>query len=192
MRWERRIVPLVFVVGVNLFQAPLRACAEAPTASIRETVDKVLAILKDQSVITRQERRKILREVIHARFDFTEMAKRSLGAIWRQRTPNEQQEFVEVFVELLKDAYLTQIESYGGEKILYLGETREGSYADVKTKIVSKKPAEFSVNYKLHLTNGEWKVYDVVVENISIVNNYRSQFSRIISKSSDEELLRKM
>jgi len=162
---------------------------------MRTTVDKVVAVLKNpglKSAARKVDRRDQLRQVIYPRFDFAEMAKRSLGSHWRSRTPEEQQEFEELFTDLLANSYVDQIESFNDEKILYLREIMDNNHAEVSTKIISSKGEEFSVNYKLHLANGSWKVYDVVIENISLVNNYRSQFNRIITNSSYDELLRKM
>jgi len=127
--------------------------------------------------------------VIYQRFDFTEMARRSLGPEWRRRTAEEQKEFVALFTKLLERAYLNTIESYNGEKVQYLNERAENSGAQVDTKITDNKGREFSVNYRLHDVNGDWKIYDVVVEDVSLVNNYRAQFSRVLAKSSYAELV---
>jgi phospholipid transport system substrate-binding protein len=139
-----------------------------------------------------KERRDQLRQILFARFDFAEMAKRALGANWRRRAPHEQEEFVRLFSDLLERAYAETIESYTDEKILYVGERLDGNYADVNSKIVTSKGEEFSINYRAHLIGSEWRVYDVVVENISMVNNFRSQFNRVISSSSYEELVRRL
>ena len=120
------------------------------------------------------------------------MAKRSLGANWARRTPQEQEEFVRLFTEVLERAYADIIESYIDEKIVYLAEKVDSGYADVNSKIVTAKGEEYSINYRAQLVGSEWKVYDVVAENISLVNNYRSQFSRVIAKSSYEELVRRL
>jgi phospholipid transport system substrate-binding protein len=120
------------------------------------------------------------------------MAKRSLGSQWQNRTPEEQREFTKAFTRLLENSYLDQIESYNGEKFRYLREKQDKDAAEVETKVVNKKSEEFAINYRLRQAEGEWKVYDVVIENISLVNNYRAQFSRVLTKSSFEELLRTM
>ena len=162
---------------------------------LRSTVDGVLAILNNPNLKSEargKERHAQLRRVIYPRFDFAEMAKRSLGPHWQRRTPEEQQEFVKVFTDLLEQSYVDKIEFYNGEKVVYTNEVQDKGYSDVDTKVVTRKGEEFSVNYKLHLVDGGWKVYDVVVENISLVNNYRSQFNRIITTASYEELIRRM
>jgi len=133
-----------------------------------------------------------LRQILFARFDFTEMARRALGANWRRRTPQEQDEFVRLFTDVLERAYAGIIESYTDEKIIYVSERVDGTYADIASKILTAKGEEYSINYKAHLVSNEWKVYDVVAENISLVNNYRSQFNRVISHSSYEELISRL
>ena len=97
-----------------------------------------------------------------------------------------------MFTDLLERAYADTIESYGDEKIVYVGERLDGGYADVSSKVLTSKGEEFSLNYRAHFVGGEWRVYDVVVENISMVNNYRSQFNRVISNASYEELVRRL
>jgi phospholipid transport system substrate-binding protein len=166
-----------------------------PTEQIRTTVDKAIVVLRDfrlKPAAKTKERRDQLKQILFARFDFTEMAKRALGANWRRRTAKEQEEFVQLFTELLERAYADIIESYTDEKIIYIGERLDGAYADVASKILTSSGTEFSITYKAHLINSEWRVYDVVAENISVVNNFRSQFDRVIAKSSYEELLRRL
>jgi phospholipid transport system substrate-binding protein len=170
------------------------ASAGAPTEQVRATVDNIAAILKNPALKTdakRNERREQLRQAIFSRFDFTEMAKRSLGPHWRKLSPQDQEEFTRVFTDLLERAYIDQIEAYNDEKFVYVKETIDQDFAEVQSRIITPK-GEYSLNYRLHAVAPEWKVYDVVVENISLVNNYRSQFSRIIANQSYEELVRRM
>ncbi|MBI4528998.1 MAG: ABC transporter substrate-binding protein [Deltaproteobacteria bacterium] len=174
---------------------PYQTDAGVPTDKIRETVDKTIAILRNPRLKPQdktKERRQLLRQAIYPRFDFAEMAKRSLGANWRRRTPQEQREFVAIFTDLLENSYVTSIESYSGEKYTYTKESVSKEYAEVDSKFNNKQGEEISIIYKLYLVNGDWKVYDVVVENISLVNNYRSQFNRVIANSSYEELVRRL
>lgn len=178
------------LVGILCLQFPGLAAAGLPTDQTRETVDKILSIL--QSGANGDRRRQQLRDTIYPRFDFPEMAKRSLGSHWSRRSPQEQQEFVKLFTDLLENSYVDKIEGYNGEKVLYTREQVDGDNAEVFTKILTKKGEEFSINYKLHRVGGEWKVYDVVVEDISLVNNYRSQFNRILANASFDELMKKL
>jgi len=187
----------LFMAALSLAISLIAADAVAglPTDQIKATVDKALIVLKDprfKPAARQQERRDQLKQILFARFDFAEMAKRSLGADWRRRTPQEQEDFVRLFTQIIERAYADIIESYTNEKIVYVHEKVDGSYADVYSKIVTAKGEEYTINYKAQLAGSDWKVYDVVAENVSLVNNYRSQFSRVISKSSYEELVRRL
>ena len=184
-----------FGLGIFLFMQPVSVAAGAPGDQVRQSVDKLLAILADPRLKQegkKNERREELKKVIYQRFDFTEMARRALGPEWRRHTPEEQKEFVQLFTDLLERAYLKQIESYNDQKVRYLNEREDHGYAEVDTKIVDNKGQEFSVNYRLDNVNGDWKVYDVVIEDISLVNNYRAQFSRVLASSSYQELVHRM
>ena len=196
LRNNRMMKPIVFLLFATALSLVSRsAAAGLPTEQIKATVDKALLVLKDPqfkppSKFT--ERRDQLRQILFARFDFTEMARRALGANWRRRTPQEQEEFVKLFTDVLERAYAGIIESYTDEKIIYNNERIDGTFADVGSKILTSKGEEYSINYKAHLVSNEWKVYDVVAENISLVNNYRSQFTRVIAHESYEELVRRL
>ena len=184
------------VFGVLLFSAVAAPShAGAPSDQMRSTIEKVLAVLKDPSLkagAKKSERLDQLRQAIYPKFDFAEMAKRSLGAQWQRRSPEEQREFVKLFTDLLENAYFDNIETYDGEKVTITGEKQDQDFAEVSSKITTKKGEEIAVNYKLRQVGSDWKVYDVVIENISLVNNYRSQFNRVIAQSSFEDLLRRM
>ena len=174
-----------------LWMHPSLAAAASPAEEVRASVDRVLEALKDPRLQKNPEkRREQIKEVIRERFDFGEMARRSLGPEWQRRTPEERKEFVELFTELLERAYIATIEDV--ESVRDLREKVDGNYAEVKTKVVDKKGLEFSVDYRLHNVNGDWKVYDVVVENVTLVNNYRNQFNRVLTRYSYAELIRRM
>jgi phospholipid transport system substrate-binding protein len=178
-----------------LWLSPGAAIGGVPTDQIKATVDRALVVLRDprfKPAAKTKERRAQLRRILFARFDFSEMARRALGANWRRRTPQEQEEFIRLFTELLEHAYADTIESYTDEKIIYVGERLDGNYAEVKSKILTSKGQEFSIDYKTRVAAGQWKVYDVVVENISMVNNFRSQFNRVINNASYEDLVRRL
>lgn len=194
MKFEREVV-VASALGLSLLFMAERVLAGAPTDQLQGTADRVLVILQEvrsRSQSYRNEHVDKLRELIHARFDFTEMARRSLGAHWRERTPDERKEFMEIFPKFLEDSYVDKIDSYSGEKILYEKELLDKDFAEVQTKIVTKNGEQYSVDYRLRLVDDTWKVYDVIIEGISLVSNYRSQFNRVISKSSYKELLRAM
>jgi len=174
---------------------PSKSLGGVATDQIKVTVDKALLVLKDprlKPATKAKERRDQLKQILFARFDFTEMARRSLGSNWRRRTPKEQDEFVRLFTDLLERAYSETIEAYTDEKIVYLGEKLDGNYAEVKSKIITREGQEFTIDYKSHLVGNDWRVYDVVIENVSMVNNFRSQFNRVINNDSYNELVRRL
>ena len=188
----QKVIVLVLLLLVSL---PDPSRAGIPADQVRQTADKVLLILQDprlKAADKKKERRDQLRQVISARFDFNEMARRSLGQHWQRRSTEEQRQFVQLFTDLLERSYANQIESFNGEKILYGRENQDRDHAEVDTRVVTNKGEEFSMNYKLYSAGRDWKVYDVVIENISLVNNYRSQFNRILANSSFAEFLRKL
>lgn len=181
------------LAAMAAFLVPFTASAGLPTEQVRGTVDRVLAIVQEPKLKAAEklkERRESLRKVIAARFDFAEMGRRSLGAEWRRINPAQQRQFVELFTDLLRDAYVEDIESYKGQKIIYTRETQEEQYATVHTILRAADETETPIEYRLHWVDKEWKVYDVVIENVSIVNNYRSQFARVVNKSGFDGLLR--
>jgi phospholipid transport system substrate-binding protein len=191
---RRRFLPfgVALMFGfAALLTTSMPARAGAPTEQIQSAIEKALSILKDSKLQT-DAKRKQLREALYPKFDFAEMARRSLGSHWQRRSPDEQREFVKVFTELIENAYMTNIEGYKGEKVVMGAEKQDKEFAEVDTKILTNKGEEISVNYRLRQAGSEWKIYDVVIENISLVNNYRSQFNRVIAQSSFEELFRKM
>ena len=185
-------VALVTFLGVGARTAEI--WASNPGEQIKTTVDQVLEVLKDpklQGAGKKAEKREKLRQIILPRFDFAEMAKRALGNNWN-RYPDKQEEFVTAFKQLLEETYADQIEAAKGDKVVYLNERAEKDYAEVDTKVISSKGEETPMTYKLHPVDSDWKVFDIVVENISIVNNYRTQFNRVLSNASLDELIKRM
>jgi phospholipid transport system substrate-binding protein len=171
------------------------AQAGEPLEVVRTAVDKAVQILKDpklQSQDKKKERVERLREALNPIFDYEEMAKRALGRHWRERTPADQEEFVKLFRDFLERVYSDKIDLYGGQKVRFGREVIDNEFAQVESTIIQPKGEEIAVVYKLRQVNGQWKVYDAIVENISIVNNYRSQFDRVISSSSYEELVKRL
>ena len=179
----------VLLAGQIAFAA--RAEGGAPLEQIKSGVERATAVLND-SKLSSESKKSELRRALYPKFDFTEMAKRSLGSHWQRRTPEEQKEFVKLFTELIESSYMSNLDAYQGEKVVIAGEKQEQDVAQVDTKIITKKGEEFMVNYRLHQAGGDWKIYDVIIENISLVNNYRSQFNRVIAQSSFDELFRRM
>jgi phospholipid transport system substrate-binding protein len=183
-------------VSVVLLSAPAPTRAGEPTDQVRGAIDRVLEILKKKDLQAKErkaERRALLREEISKAFDFDEMAKRSLGPAWRQRTPEERKEYVALFRQVLENSYLGKVEAYQGEKIRYVKDSVEdGRIATVETLIVTGKGQEIPLNYRMRKEKSEWRVYDVVIEEISLVNNYRSQFGGILQRSSFQDLLARL
>jgi phospholipid transport system substrate-binding protein len=184
------IVAIVMLLcGGNLAQAG------EPTEAIREAVNQGVEILKNAKLDNQQERTQVigrLRQIVFPLFDFNEMAMRSLGGNWRRINPQQRQEFVTTFTALLEKTYADQIDLYNGQQVVYSGESIDGNYAQVDSRIIDKNGQTYSVVYRLHRVDGKWRIYDVVAENISIVNNYRAQFNRVIARSSFEELVKTM
>ncbi len=168
--------------------------AATPMEEIKKTIGQALTILQDSmdaGDAGRARRREMLRDVLSLRFDFKEMARMSLGAHWN-RQPTRQQEFVSVFTGFVENSYVSKMESLKGTEVVYLREHVDRGRAQVDTKIVPNRGDDVPVYYKLHLSGGEWKIYDVIVENVSLVDNYRSQFNRVLTSATFDDLLRKL
>ena len=167
---------------------------ETPSVIVKSTIDEVIRLVTDEKLKAPDQvssRRKLLEETIGQHFDFEEMAKRSLATHWKSRKVDEHREFVALFQSLLSNTYAQKIENYSGEKVNYLKERLKDGYAEVQTTIVSPK-TEISLDYRLILKDGTWLVYDVVVDGVSLVKNYRVQFDRIIHESSYEGLVKRL
>jgi phospholipid transport system substrate-binding protein len=185
----------VLLAAMALLFGLRTAAAGEPTEEIRAAVNRGVEILSTARLDSQSGKAETidrLRKVVYPLFDFEEMAKRSLGPHWRQLDALRQREFVAVFTELLEKTYARHIDLYDGQKVAYTGEVIDQDYADVRTKLIGRKGDSFSIDYKLIRVGGKWRVYDVIAEGISLVNNYRSQFNRVIAKSSLDELMRKM
>jgi len=188
-------VPLFLVTVGILCLFWIKAWAGVPTDQLRGSVDRVIQVLEDsqlKSEAKAADRRAAIRKEAESIFDFTETAKRALGQHWKTLNPSQQQEFVSLFEDLLERAYILKIEKYSGEKVAYLGDTVDGDLATVKTKFTTKQGTEIPVDYRLLRRGDRWLVYDVFVEGVSLVANYRTQFDRIMRTGSYDELVRRM
>lgn len=187
--------PVFFaIMTCCLLVGPTRALA-SPTDEVKKTVDQVLRIVSDKKLKqpqNEQRRRRALKTAIDRIFDYGEMAKRSLATHWQEQTPAERKEFVQLFETLLENSYAGKIESYNQEKIVYDRETVEGDYAEVRSRVLTAKRDEYSLDYRLLSVGGRWMVYDVVIEGVSLVSNYRSQFNKIITSQGYGELVKKL
>jgi phospholipid transport system substrate-binding protein len=186
-RWGAIVLVVVAAVGLGV----VPGYAGAPTDSMKVTIDEVLHIVREKELKQPEkadERRHLLEKVVAARFDYTEMSRRALGAPWNQLTDQQKQEFVDLFRTLLTNSYADKIETYSGEGVQYLNERTEKEYAEVRTKVLSGK-TEIPLDYRLINRADDWRVYDVIVDGVSLVNNYRGQFTKIIRASSYSDLV---
>lgn len=177
---------------ILLAMAPM--ATPSPTEVVQSGIEQVVQVVQDYDAAqpdAAEKRRSELRRAAGRLFDFQEMARRTLARHWSERTQGEREEFVSLFRDLLERSYIAKLENYSGERIVYLGETVDGEYATVRSKVVGRG-TEMALAYRLHVVNSRWAVYDVLVEGVSFVGNYRSQFNRIISKGSYEDLVRKL
>jgi phospholipid transport system substrate-binding protein len=179
------------LVLTALLFAVSAAWAANPMGELKRTVDEVVRIVADKDMKKNAPKRRIaLKKAIGSIFDYSEMAQRSLGKHWKDRTAAERKRFVEIFATLLENSYAEKIESYNNEKIIYIKEIIDGDHAEVKSKVVTAKRDEFTLDYRLLLKDGgTWVVYDVVIEGVSLISNYRSQFNKIITSSGYKKLV---
>ena len=187
--WQNLAVALALII----FTAAATAHAGEPLDLVKSAAEGVIALLKDpqfKSADKRKERVERLKAIVNPLFDYEEMARRTLAVHWRRRTPAEQEEFVKLFRSFLEKMYSDRVHLYEGERVVFGAETFDQEYAEVESKLISVKNDESRMLYRLKRIDGKWKIYDAVIADVSIVNNYRSQFDRVISKSSYAELKR--
>ena len=191
---QRAVGILTLTAAVVLSLAPSRliapACADEPMAVVKTTVNQALDVLRDSQAPLAQRQDK-LRQIVAASFDFTEMAKSALGYHWKQLTPDQQQEFTNAFVAFIEDSYLSKINDYRGQQVAFLRASNDGpQYAQVNTDIIQPNGKDsIHVNYRLLQEGGTWKIYDVTVDAISIIANYRNQFNRVMNNSGYDTLI---
>ena len=189
-------------VAWMLVASAVAAPVAGPREVVQEAVSRVVTAIQRAEVDTdapqqvqrqmRRQRRVELRRVAAALFDFEEISRRALSRHWAARTSEEQAEFTRLFTELLERTYVGRIESYAGETIVYLGEVVDGSFATVRSKVTTRRRIETPLDYRLHLRAGRWKVYDVLIDHVSFVSTYRSEFARIIQKESYAALVERL
>jgi phospholipid transport system substrate-binding protein len=191
--WHGYICMSVLVSGLLLASHVTRVHAGEPLDKVRQTVDNVLTIV-DNKTLQPQKRRTQIRQAVLQRFGFEEMAQRSMGQHWRTLTPQQRQEFVELFTDLLERSYINRIANYkaGPQGVRYPKEDITGDQATVHTEITTEHGEPVNVDYRLLHKDGDWKVYDIVIEGVSLVNNYRTQFNTIILKDSYAGLVKQM
>jgi phospholipid transport system substrate-binding protein len=175
---------------------PSLALCAGPTQDVRSTVEGLQTIMLDARQLP-ETKKKLrlaqLKQIVGRRFDFTEMAKRALGPNWERRSQRERGEYVKLFAGVVETSYLDRMETYAGEHTVYVRENRDADYAEVATKALAVKGDDLAINYKLRRArSGDWKVYDLIIDNVSTVNNYRAQFARILNGGSFDQLLDKL
>jgi len=190
--WLRSLVVAVTVLLTGI--AADRAQAGEATEAMKATIGEVLRILADKDLkqpSKANERRQLLEKVVGERFDYPEMSRRSLGAPWANLAEKDKQEFISLFQTLLVNTYADKIEYYSGEGVQYVNERNEKEYAEVRTKVLTGK-TEIPLDYRLLHKGSDWRVYDVVVDGVSLVNNYRGQFSKILRNGSYADLVEQL
>jgi phospholipid transport system substrate-binding protein len=192
---------LIMLLGVIWLSGLALAASGTPTEFVRRTTESLLQVFEEpklQGAAYREERLRRLRHIANTAFDWQEIARRVLATHWRERTPQERQEFAELFRESVKEMYLERMETAAQKRlqekqaILYSGEQVNGQRAVVRTTVVTRHHREIPIEYHLRELDGQWRTYDVVILGVSLVNNYRAQFHRIITQSSYQELIRQL
>jgi len=187
----RRGRALVIGLALAVLAAP-PAWAGPPADQLSARIDQVLKVLGDPDLkapAKATERREALRRLAFEVFDFEELAKRCLARHWEARTPAERSESVQLLADLLERSYVGRLDAYSGERVMFLGDAIDGELAVVKTRIVTKQGTEIPVDYRMLRRSDRWRVYDVTIEGVSLVANYRSQFDRILQRSSFQALV---
>ena len=181
-------------MGSSLWNPPA-STGITPAGQLQETWEQIVLILKSARFDSEPEidafRIKVMQAII-PRFDFAEMAKRSLGAHWANRTAEEQEQYVKLFMAMLARSYIGGIREYKDSTVLYTRESNDANRAEIDTKIVTKGAKDLFVSYRMHFVEENWKVYDVIIDDVSLIDNYRAQFHRVIAHSSFEGLIRIM
>lgn len=182
----------VLVLILILVHVPVSAHAGVPSETVKGHVDKVLDVLRDQSLKggSREKAKKDkLRALSGKMFDYPELSRRTLGQNWNKFTTEQQQEFIELYKSILEGAYIDKLVAYTDEKIIFTKENPlSEKTVEVQTTVVTKK-ADIPIYYRVIQKSGEWRIYDVIVEGVSLVSNYRSQFAQILGNKSPEGLL---
>jgi phospholipid transport system substrate-binding protein len=179
--------PSLLAVVAAIVAVASPAVAGAPTDVLKERVDRILVLL-DEPGDHRAEIRKIAEDV----FDFEEMSRRALGPHWNARSPEERREFTTLFADLLERSYLNRVESGRGSDVQYVGESVSGDQATVRTRIITAQRTEIPVDYRMHRQDDRWQIFDVSIEGVSLINNYRSQFNSVIQSSSYAALVERL
>ena len=188
-----RYLNLGLIVSVFFLTFAPNAAAESAKAQLQGTIDRIIEVLRTIRSPGDIERNKgLVREILMPRFDFAAMAQKSLGNRWKNLDGKEEEDFVSAFTDFVEHSYMSTLGSYQGEKVVYDRDRTDGESAEVDTRVVGGQGTPIKIRYKLHLIGGQWMVYDAVIDDVSLVGNYRSQFARILHTASLEELIQNL
>lgn len=185
----------IFAIAAVLLGLAAVAWAGPPTDTLREYTEAVQKVLEDPDLKTedrRHERRSAVRKLAAEAFDVQETARRALGPHWQRRTPAEREEFVQLFADLLERTYIAKVDLYGGERLRFTDERVDGDLAVVRARVTTRQGTEVPIEGRMHKRGDRWLIYDVAIENISLIANYRAQFDRIIRTSSYTDLIKRL
>lgn len=191
----RQYFCLFFRAVLLLMMFAVPCFAGVPTDEIKETTDRILAIVSDPGLKgpeNKKKRGRLIREAVDGRFNWEAMTQGSLARNWKERTDAEKKEFIALFGKLLERTYLDKVGSYSGEKVSYVDETIDGKSGTVTAKILTRSNTDVLVLYKVEKGNSGWLVYDISIEGVSMILNYREQFNSIILRSSYDDLVKKL
>jgi phospholipid transport system substrate-binding protein len=177
------------------FTVPSFVMAGEPTDRIKVASDKLIAIVFDNSLKTpemKDKRDQMVTEIVDGLFNWEEFSRRALARNWNKQTDSEKKYFIFLFKQLIQRTYMAKAGQYSGGKVVFLDEKIEGDYGNVSTQILTSAGTQIPVEYRVMKKDGVWWVYDVNIEGVSLVNNYRSQFNNILIKSSFEDLLNRL
>jgi phospholipid transport system substrate-binding protein len=194
MRASRCAIALMVTLAVGALAAAPAPAGE-PTDQLRTQLERVLKTVQDPELkkAGRGAQRRAVRKVADEIFDYGDTARRALARHWGQRSTAEREEFVALFADLFEHAYISKVELFEGERVAYLGDTIDGGDATVRTRFLTKQGSELHVDYRMQRSPaGRWVVYDVLIEGVSLIDNYRTQFNSVIQRSSYQELVRKL
>src|SRR5713101_3055375 len=183
------LLTITAAIAIVVCQSRFARADDSPMPVVQNTVNQALAVLRDKSAPLQQRQEK-LRQIVAQTFDFTEMAKSALGYHWKQLTPQQQQEFTTVFISFIEDSYLSKLNDYRGQQVQFIKATQDGDYAQVNTNVVREGKEPIHLDFRLMKENGSLKIYDVTVDAISIIANYRNQFNRVMNNQGYDTLIK--
>lgn len=190
-----KIIRIILIINASIFFITPSLKAQQPSDVVIQGVNKGIEVLHNYNLQDEKDFeacKEELWEILSPAFDFKAFSKRVLGPYWREISQKEREDFIKTFTNILKNVYLSKTSSYSGENLVYLGEFTRGNRSRVRTNFITSEGREISVHFNMHKSNNKWKIYDVIIEGVSIVNNYRNQFNSILANSSFSELMQRL